>query len=229
MSPPGRPKGEYRSAQHEGSPVRLVVGLTGGIGTGKSAVSTAFAALGVDVTDTDVLAHALTAPGEAGYAAVLAAFGPEFRRSDGTLDRGRLRQLVFDDDDARARLEAILHPLIRAAARREVDAWGGPYGLLVVPLLYERGGLSAVDRVLVVDCPEDEQVRRVVARSGLRPADVRAIMATQLPRAERLARADDIVDNAGPPAAILPQVAELDRRYRELAATAAKNRGTIPQ
>ena len=203
----------------------LVVGLTGGIGSGKSAVAKAFAALGSAVADTDALAHALTAPGEPGHAAVLAAFGPEFRLPDGALDRGRLRRLVFDDAAARARLEAILHPLIRTAARREVAAWTSPYGLLVVPLLYERGGLSAVDRVLVVDCPEDEQVRRVVARSGLNAADVRAIMAAQLPRADRLARADDILDNAGPPSAILPQVAELDRQYRAQAAAAAKNRG----
>ncbi len=228
-SPPGRPKGECRSAAREGGPVRLVVGLTGGIGSGKSAVSSAFAALGVDVTDTDVLAHALTAPGEPGHAAVLAAFGPEFRRPDGTLDRARLRRLVFEDAAARARLEAILHPLIRAAARREVHAWTGPYGLLVVPLLLERGGLSTVDRVLVVDCPEDEQVRRVAARSGLSAAGVRAIMAAQLSRAERLAQADDILDNAGPPAAIVPQVAELDRRYRALAATGTENRGAVTQ
>ena len=225
MSPPGRPKGEYRSAQREGGPVSLVVGLTGGIGSGKSAVAKAFAALGIDVSDTDVLAHALTAPGEPGHAAVLAAFGPDFRCPDGTLDRGRLRRLVFGDAAARARLEAILHPLFRAAARREVTAWTSPYGLLVVPLLYERGDLSAVDRVLVVDCPEDEQVRRVAARSGLNAADVRAIMATQLPRADRLARTDDILDNAGRPSAIPAQVAELDRRYRALAAAAAKNRG----
>ena len=188
-------------------------------------VAKAFAALGAGVTDTDVLAHALTAPGEPGHAAVLAAFGPDFRLPDGTLDRGRLRRLVFDDGAARGRLEAILHPMIRAAAQREVAAWTSPYGLLVVPLLFERGGLSTVDRVLVVDCPEDEQVRRVMARSGLAAADVRAIMATQLPRADRRARADDILDNAGPPAAILPQVAELDRRYRALAANAEKNRG----
>ena len=203
----------------------LVVGLTGGIGSGKSAVAQAFAVLGAGITDTDLLAHTLTAPGAPGHAAVLATFGPDFRLPDGTLDRARLRRLVFDDAAARGRLEAILHPLIRAAARREVATWTGPYGLLVVPLLYERGGLSTVDRVLVVDCPEDEQVRRVVARSGLPAADVRAIMATQLPRGDRLARADDILDNEGPPAAIVPQVAELDRRYRVLAATAAKDRG----
>jgi dephospho-CoA kinase len=207
----------------------LVVGLTGGIGSGKSAVANAFAALGAGITDTDLLAHALTAPGQPGHAAVLATFGPDFRLPDGTLDRARLRRLVFGDAAARIRLEAILHPLIRAVARRAVAAWTSPYGLLVVPLLYERGDLSAVDRVLVVDCPEDEQVRRVGTRSGLPAAEVRAIMATQLPRADRLARADDVLDNAGAPAAILPQVAELDRKYRALAAAAAKNRGAAAQ
>ena len=200
----------------------LVVGLTGGIGSGKSAVASAFAASGIDITDSDALAHALTAPGKPGYEAVLAAFGPEYRRPDGTLDRAALRGRVFADKPAREQLEAILHPLIRAAARREVEAWNSPYGLLVVPLLFERGNLSAVDRVLVVDCPEDEQVRRVMARSGLTEAEVRAIMATQLPRAARLARADDTLDNAGPPSAIVPQVAALDRRYRALAAAKAK-------
>ncbi len=203
----------------------LVVGLTGGIGSGKSAVADAFAALGIDVTDSDRIAHALTAPGQAGHTAVLATFGPEFARADGTLDRARLRRHVFGDAAARDGLEAILHPLIREAARREVAAWSSPYGLLVVPLLFERGNLSGVDRVLVVDCPEEEQVRRVITRSGLSADEVRAIMATQLPRAARLARADDVVDNAGAPSAIAPQVMELDHRYRALAGTAAKNRG----
>jgi dephospho-CoA kinase len=206
--------------------VTFVVGLTGGIGSGKSAVADVFEGLGVDVTDADRLAHALTAPGQPGHAAVLAAFGSEFLLdSDRTLDRARLRRLVFGDAVARRRLEAILHPLIREATRREVAAWTSPYGLLVVPLLLERGSLSSVDRVLVVDCPEDEQVRRVMARSGLPAADVRAIMATQLPRAERLARADDVLDNAGPVSAIAPQVADLDHRYRMLAAATAKNGG----
>jgi dephospho-CoA kinase len=200
--------------------VTFVVGLTGGIGSGKSAVADAFAALGVDVTDTDRLAHALTAPGKPGLAAVLNAFGPQFASPDGTLDRARLRRLVFEDAPARGRLEAILHPLIREAAAREVDRWASPYGLLVVPLLFERGGGNRVDRVLVVDCPEHEQVRRVAARSALSDTEVRAIMATQLPRADRRARADDVLDNAGPKAAIAPQVAELDRRYRALAAKA---------
>ena len=203
----------------------FVVGLTGGIGSGKSAVADAFGALGVDVTDTDRLAHGLTDRGQPGHVAILAEFGPAYCHPDGRLDRGRLRELVFADDGARARLEAILHPLIRDAARREVAGWRSTYGLLVVPLLLERGGLSGVvERVLVVDCAEDEQVSRVVARSGLAAPEVRAIMATQLPRDERLARADDVLDNSGPIAAIAPQVAALDRRYRSLAALAPKNR-----
>lgn len=203
----------------------LVVGLTGGIGSGKSAVADAFAALGVDVTDTDRLAHALAERGQPGHAAIVAAFGPAFCQRDGAIDRARLRQHVFADPVERARLEALLHPLIRAAARAEVGRWTSPYGLLVVPLLFERGGLAGVvDRVLVVDCPEDDQIRRVAARSGLAPEEVRAIMAAQWTRGERLARADDVIDNAGPIAAIATQVAALDRRYRELAA-GMKNRG----
>jgi dephospho-CoA kinase len=205
--------------------VTLVVGLTGGIGSGKTAVADAFAVLGIDVTDTDRLAHALTAPGQPGYAAILAAFGPAFAGPDGTRDRGRLRRHVFDDAAARVRREGILHPLIRDAARREISAWTSVYGLLVVPLLFERGNLSGFDRVLVVDCPEDEQVRRVMARSGLAAPEVHAIMATQLSRAARLARADDVLDNSGPPSAIAPRVAELDRHYRALAAATAKNSG----
>jgi dephospho-CoA kinase len=203
--------------------VTLVVGLTGGIGSGKSAVADAFAALGIAVTDTDRIAHATTVPGAPGLDAVLAAFGPEYRKADGTLDRDRLRRRVFADASARAELEGILHPLIREATRREVAQWTSPYGILVVPLLLERGGLKGVvQRVLVVDCPEDEQVRRVMARSGLSATEVREIMATQSTRSARLAAADDVIDNAGSPEGIAPQVAVLDRRYRALAASMAQ-------
>jgi dephospho-CoA kinase len=206
----------------------LVIGLTGGIGSGKSAVADAFAAMGVPVTDTDALAHALTAPGAPGYQAVLETFGESFRRPDGTIDRAALRGHVFSDAAARTRLESILHPLIRAAAKREIGEWIAPYGLLVVPLLLERTGGTPVDRVLVVDCPEDEQVRRVTERSGLAPAEVRAIMATQLGRADRLARADDVLDNAGAKDAIGPQVAALDRRYRKLSPLESPPSGQPP-
>lgn len=210
----------------------FIVGLTGGIGSGKSAVADAFAALGIDVTDTDRIAHAQTARGTPGLDEISAAFGAGLICSDGTLDRAALRRLAFADPAARARLEAILHPRIGKAARDEIAHWQSPYGILVVPLLLERNGLrSLVQRILVVDCPEGEQVRRVVARSGLAVDEVRAIMATQLERSTRIAFADDVLDNAGPQAAIAPQVAELDRRYRALAAPtgrAAPSSGKMP-
>jgi dephospho-CoA kinase len=198
--------------------VALVVGLTGGIGSGKSQVSDAFAHLGVEVVDADALAHELSAPDAAGFRAIRNEFGPDMLLPSGELDRARLRRHVFADAAARARLEAVLHPLITAEAKRRIAAWQGAYGVVAVPLLLERGGLlPMIDRVLVVDCPETEQVRRVNARSGLPEAEIRAILATQLDRSARLARADDVVDNAGPIAAIAPQVAMLDRHYRELA------------
>jgi dephospho-CoA kinase len=197
----------------------FVVGLTGGIGSGKTAVAEAFAALGVEIVDTDALAHRLSATGEAGFDAIRAAFGDSVLSVDGELDRAALRQLVFADAAARERLEGAIHPLIRAEAERQVRRWHGAYGVVVVPLLLETEELrSIVDRILVVDCPEEEQISRVVARSGLTPEEVRAIMATQLDRVRRLAAADDVLDNSGVTAAIEPQVRALDQRYRELAA-----------
>ena len=206
-----------------------VVGLTGGIGSGKSEVAEAFAALGVDVADADVAAHAVTARGEPGFDAVITAFGARARAADGQLDRAWLRHTVFADNDARKRLEQLLHPLIHVWLDGAIAGWRGPYGLLSVPLLLERGTLlPRIARVLVVDCPEDDQVRRVVSRSGLPAAEVRAIMATQLTRAARLACADDVIDNAGPRAALAPQVARLDSLYRELARAALEARHRSP-
>jgi dephospho-CoA kinase len=206
----------------------FVVGLTGGIGSGKTAVADAFARLGVPVVDTDAIAHELSAAGSPGQRAVAAAFGAPAIADDGSLDRGWLREQAFADPQFRGQLEALLHPLIRDEADRRMATWRTPYGLLVVPLLLERGGArSRVDRVLVVDCPEETQLARVITRSGLAEAQVRAIMATQLSRAARLAQADDILDNSGSPEAILPQVAALDRRYRRLsdaASSPAKDR-----
>jgi dephospho-CoA kinase len=199
--------------------VTLVVGVTGGIGSGKSAVSAAFERRGVPVVDTDAIAHELSAPGAAGQRAVAATFGPDAVSADGSLDRAWLRRQAFADPGFRTRLEAVLHPLIGAETLRRIGAWDAPYGLVVVPLLFERGRmLQHVDRVLVVDCPEDVQVLRVMARSGLAADEVRAIMAAQTTRAERLARADDVIDNAGPPDALERQVDALDVRYRAIAA-----------
>ena len=202
-----------------------LVGLTGGIGSGKSEVAAAFVARGIDVLDADEIAHAISRRGEAGHRAVVESLGAQFLRDDGELDRAALRRRAFDDPTFRRDLEHLLHPLIAARLEDAVADFRAPYGILVVPLLLERGGLrKRVSRVLVVDSPEQEQIRRVQLRSGLAADEVRRIVATQLPRAERLAQADDVIDNSGPRNALEPQVARLDRRYRELAARARETR-----
>jgi dephospho-CoA kinase len=199
-----------------------VVGLTGGIGSGKSEATRAFAALNVPVADADEAAHAVTVAGAPGHRAVVAAFGSAAQAPDGGLDRAWLRKTVFADAAARRTLEEALHPLIALHLDGEIRRWSAPYGILSVPLLLERGNLlRRVARILVVDCPEPVQIERVMARSGLTANEVEAIMATQLSRAERLARADDVIDNGGARAALAPQVARLDARYRELAAAQA--------
>ena len=203
----------------------FLVGLTGGIGSGKSEVAAAFAARGADVLDADDIAHAISRRGEAGHRAVVESLGTSFLGKDGELDRPALRRRAFDDPTFRRDLEQLLHPLISARIEDAVADLSGPYGVLVVPLLLERGGLrERVSRVLVVDCPEQEQIRRVQLRSGLAGDEIRRIMATQLPRGERLAGADDVIDNSGPRENLVPQVERLDRRYRELAAKARETR-----
>lgn len=195
-----------------------LVGLTGGIGCGKTAVSDAFAALGVAVVDTDVIARELAAPGGAAVPALREAFGAAFIDAAGGLDRARMRQLAFADPAARARLEAILHPRIRAESDAQLAAATSPYALLVVPLLIESGNYrQRVARVLVVDCPVDVQVARVMARSGLSADEAAAIIAAQVPRDVRRAAADDIVENTGSKATLRDKVAELHARYCEIA------------
>lgn len=199
----------------------LCIGLTGGIGSGKTLVGDTFAELGVEVADADAVSHRLTEPGAPGLLAITSAFGPSILLPSGALDRAALRRRVFSEPAERARLESILHPLIAAEMKHEIDAWQGPYGIVVIPLLLEKGrSRGYIDRVLVVDCPEEVQVQRVVQRSGLAPEEVRAIMATQLSRAKRLAAADDVLDNAQAPQAAVEQVRVLDRLYRKLACEA---------
>ena len=196
----------------------LVVGLTGGIGSGKSYAAELFRARGAAIVDTDVIARELTAPGGAAMTAIRAAFGGTVIDAQGALDRAAMRELAFADPAQRKGLEAILHPLIRAESAARVAAAEAPYILLVVPLLVESGTYrDRVARVLVVDCREQTQVDRVVARSGLTPQAVRAIMAAQATRAERLAAADDVIDNDGDVDALRRQVATLDVAYRRLA------------
>lgn len=196
----------------------FVVGLTGGIGSGKSAAADEFARLGATIVDTDAIAHELTRAGGAAIAAVRREFGDAAIAPDGAMDRDKVRARVFADPAAKKRLEAILHPMIRAESERRIAAASGPYVVHVVPLLVEsRDYRKRVQRVLVVDCPEDVQIARVQARSKLGAEQVRAIIASQAPRAARLAAADDVIDNSGAVAALRKQVAELHARYLALA------------
>jgi dephospho-CoA kinase len=199
----------------------LVIGLTGGIGSGKSAAADAFARLGVTLVDTDVIAHALTAPGGAAIDAVRGLFGDDVIDASGAMDRAKVRARVFADPMARKRLEATLHPMIRQESAACVSAAQGPYVVLVVPLLVESAAArSNVDRVLVVDCPLELQVARVRARSGLAEDEVRRIIAAQVSRETRLAAADDVIDNSGTLDALHAQVAGLHQHYLALAKSA---------
>lgn len=199
----------------------LVVGLTGGIASGKSAAADAFARLGVPVVDTDALAREVVAPGTEGLAEVVTAFGEGVLDESGSLDRRRLRERVFASDAALARLEAITHARIEALARERLAGARGPYAILVVPLLLEKGWQRLVDRVLVVDAPVAAQRQRLMQRDGIDTAGADAILARQAGRAERLAAADDVLDNSGDREALAAAVGRLDERYRALAGAAS--------
>jgi dephospho-CoA kinase len=195
----------------------FVVGVTGGIGSGKTTVCREFQKLGAPMVDTDQVAREVVAPGTPGLAAVVDAFGPEVLMADGQLDRRRVRQLVFASPDLRLRLEAILHPLIRQATDAQVAAAGYPYCLVCIPLLVERGGGNRVDRVLVIDCPPEVQTARVMVRDELTAPEVAAIMRSQASREDRLAAAHDVLENSGDIANLRPQIAALHARYLQLA------------
>jgi len=196
--------------------MKLVVGLTGGIGSGKSAAADEFARLGAPVVDTDAIAHELTQARGRAIPEVERVFGKEALGASGAMDRDRMRARVFADPAAKKALEALLHPMIREESRRRIEAARAPYVVHVVPLLVESADYRRrVDRVLVVDCPEEVQVARVRARSSLPEAQVRAIMASQATRADRLAAADDVIDNSGSLDALRKQVAALHRKYLE--------------
>jgi dephospho-CoA kinase len=195
----------------------LVVGVTGGIGCGKSTICREFAALGAPVVDTDEVAREVVAKGTPGLAAIVERFGSEVLAADGTLDRRRLRGIVFADAASRLWLEALLHPLIRARTDEHVRAAGYPYCLVCIPLLVERNGGKRVDRVLVIDCPELVQIQRVMARDKLTAPEVEAIMRTQATRAARLAVADDVIENIGNVETVRPVIRALHRQYLDLA------------
>lgn len=195
----------------------FVVGLTGGIGSGKSTVADIFSELGAGVVDTDRISHDLTSPGGAALDAIAHRFGTQYLTSAGGLNRELMRSLVFTDPGAKSDLESILHPLIGAESVRLVSASAAPYVLLVVPLLFEAGGDSGrFQRVLVVDCDEQKQVDRVISR-GLPSEQVHAIMATQVSRAQRLAGADDVIHNDADIPGLRAQIVPLHHKYLELA------------
>lgn len=196
---------------------RLVVALTGGIGSGKTTVSQRLAELGAAVIDTDLIAHALTAPGGAAMAAIATAFGPGAIAADGSLDRVAMRRMIFNDARARHRLEAILHPLIRARMDEQLAQVQAPYAVLAIPLLFETGWTDVADRILVVDLPESLQVARVMARGDLSAEEVRPILASQARRETRLQGADDLIDNSGILEDLMARTADLHRRYLRLA------------
>lgn len=196
----------------------FIVGLTGGIGSGKSAVGDLFAARGVTVVDTDAIAHALTAPGGAAMPAIRAEFGDTVAGADGALDRAAMRALVFADASARKRLEAILHPMIgRESERLLMEGMrneNSPYAILMVPLLIESGSYrDRVDRVAVVDCAEATQIARVISRNGLSHSEIERILAAQATRKQRLAAADDVIDNDGTRADLAAQIERLHLDY----------------
>jgi dephospho-CoA kinase len=205
------------------------VALTGGIASGKSTVANLFATHGVPLIDTDLIAREVVEPGQPALTAVAQAFGGDVLDPDGRLDRRRLRAIIFSDATARARLEAILHPAIRAEMERQsvAAAPAGPYQVLVIPLLAEGGRRDHVDRVLVVDAPETVQVERLMARDAVTREQAEASLRAQAPRATRLGIADDVVTNTGRIEGLREQVAALHERYVKLAA-ASGARQVVP-
>ncbi len=194
------------------------IGLTGGIGSGKSSAAEIFRELGAGVVDTDAIAHELTRPGGAALTAIGRQFGAEYIAADGGLDRSRMRRLVFSDPAAKKSLEAILHPRIQAEAMARIATSREPYVIVAVPLLLETGAYrELIARVLVVDCAEETQVARTMQRSAITAEEVRAIMAAQLPRSERLAQADDVLHNDADMATLRHQAEALHGKYLALA------------
>lgn len=201
---------------------RLVVGLTGGIASGKSLVGAMFVKLGAALIDTDVVAREVVARAEPGFAAVVEEFGPGVVSPSGDLNRPALRSLVFSDDEKRRKLEGILHPLIRSRTRAKLAELAVPYALVAVPLLVETSFDELVDRILVVDCPESLQLERLMRRDAIPKPEALAMLRAQIDRATRLKAAHDIIDNSGTTEATRRQVELTHRRYLDLAAQRAR-------
>jgi dephospho-CoA kinase len=210
------------------NPKILHVALTGGIASGKSTVAKFFAALGVPIIDTDQVAREVVEPGQPPLERLVERFGATILTPDGHLDRPKLREIVFSDPKARADLEALTHPAIGSAVQAWSAAAGGPYQILIIPLLVEKGLTSQVDRVLVVDCDEELQIRRLQARDGSTVEQARAILNAQTSRAARLKAAHDVIHNEGDLSGVRDQVSLLHTRYLELAGHSRAGGGAAP-
>ena len=202
------------TSARKNSPLRI--GLTGGIASGKSVVAEMFAELGVPVIDTDVIAREVVAPGRPALDEIRERFGENMIDAAGALDRAAMRKVIFDNDTARLDLEGIVHPKIGAETRRQADASGGDYQLIVVPLLVGSPLIQFVDRVLTVDCAEETQIQRLLARDAETVEQARRILAAQASREERLEIADDVINNDHSLGHLRDQVTDLDRKYRRL-------------
>ncbi len=197
----------------------FILGLTGGIGSGKSTVAKAFRDLGIAVVDADIAAREVVAKGSPALKQIADHFGPHILQADGTLDRAKLRRIIFDNSEEKQWLESLLHPLIERHIRKQLTQATSPYVVFESPLLLETRQHELVDRVLVVDVPEKTQITRASARDNNSEEQIRAIMSTQLPRQERLSRADDIIDNSGSAADTAAQAQQLHLKYLEIAQT----------
>jgi len=196
----------------------LLVGLTGGIGSGKTLVSDTFAKLGADIVDADLVAREVVAPGSDGLAAISEHFGPGVIDKGGELNRSALRELVFTDEQEKQWLNALLHPMIRAAMQTAINEISTPYGIVAVPLLIENSMQNMVDRIAVVDCPKALQLERALLRDGSSEKAIKGIMAAQVSREQRLAEADDVIDNSLAKASTISQVEQLHQKYLTLSA-----------
>lgn len=194
--------------------MQLIIGLTGGIGCGKSVVSQCFSELGVCVIDTDVIARTITQPNGKAMAGIKNTFGASYMTQDGALDREKMRNLIFSDKNARLRLEKLLHPIILNETAQQIASASSSYVVVVIPLLFETDDYDTiVHRILAIDCDEQQQISRVMARSNLSEQQIKSIMATQVTRKERLQRADDIITNSQDKDYLKTEVAKLHRKY----------------
>jgi dephospho-CoA kinase len=209
------PSGHSKDAKH------LWIGLTGGIASGKSMVSQRLGELGAGIVDTDEISREIVAPGSAGLSQVVAAFGAEVLTANGALDRAALRKRIFSSPAEKAQLEALLHPLIRAQALQQAEQEPGAYIVFVVPLLIETDFAALVDRILVVNCPAEAQLKRLMQRDNESPESAARAIASQIESAQRLERADDVIDNSGTLAELFAAVDEIHLRYLRLAKSAA--------